>query len=45
MADEWQVDSTPSAQVVDDDEAPEDWEAALEEKVCSFNLYNLHRLY
>lgn len=36
MTEQWQEDETTSAQVRDDDaDTPDDWEAELEEKVCS----------
>jgi hypothetical protein len=34
MTDHWQEHSTSSTQVINDDDAPEDWETALDEKVC-----------
>jgi hypothetical protein len=38
MTDHWQDNSIATALVKDDDdEAPDDWEAELEEKVCSFD--------
>ncbi len=40
MADQWQDNNLSSALVKDDDDdAPDDWEAELEEKVCSFDLF------
>ncbi len=40
MADQWHDDSISSAQVKDDDDdAPDDWEAELEEKVCSYDSF------
>jgi hypothetical protein len=40
MTDQWNDNSISSAQVKDDDdEAPDDWEAELEEKVCSLHLF------
>jgi hypothetical protein len=36
MTDQWHDDEAPIALVRDDDDdAPDDWEAELEEKVCS----------
>ncbi len=36
MTDQWHDDNIASAQFKDDDgDAPDDWEAELEEKVCS----------
>lgn len=35
MTDQWQDDDEVTAQVRgDDDDAPDDWETALEDKVC-----------
>lgn len=39
MAEQWQDNSITAAEIKDDDEAPDDWEAELEEKVCLFNLF------
>ena len=40
MAFQWQETSIVAAEVKDDDEVLEDWETALDEKVCSLkNIY------
>lgn len=42
MSDQWHDDSISTAQVKDDDvDAPDDWEAALEENVCTATLFFL----
>ncbi len=42
MSDQWHDHSISTAQVKDDDvDAPDDWEAALEEKVCTSTLFFL----
>ena len=34
MTDQWQDESISRVHIKDDDDAPDDWEAELEEKVC-----------
>jgi len=34
MADQWLENSISTVHIKDDDDAPDDWEAELEEKVC-----------
>jgi hypothetical protein len=43
---EWHDDKLASAQIKHDDtDVPDDWEADLEEKVCSFDLFSFLNIY